>query len=179
VAVIVIGGIIGGGLFWYWQNSPRYALQQMVLALKAKDMPKFFNYLDLKAIFNNLLEASSKDEEDKNDPGDEWHRLSRQFGRQFARQLLPKLFDALEKQIKAAMESYLDGLDNTQILALGAAVTTAQISVQGEQAQVTLHDPKTGKPLRLQMQRFPQERTWRVVSVNYQDLKDFLGRKFP
>lgn len=177
VAIIVLGGILGTGIFWYWQHSPRYALQQMVLALKTKDMPKLFNYLDTKAIFNNILEAASKDEE-KDGPGDELNRLSRQFGKQFARQLLPKLFDVLEKQIRAAIETYLDSLDNTQILALGAAVTTARIDVEGEQAQVTMHDPKTGRPLRLQMQYFAQDRTWRLVAVNYQDLKAFVGHKF-
>ena len=62
VAIVVLGGAVAGGLYWRWTNSPRYALQQEALALQARDMDKFFNYLDLKAIFliicRNLRQGS-------------------------------------------------------------------------------------------------------------------------
>ncbi len=82
------------------------------------------------------------------------------------------------KEIKGAMEKYLQNLDNTKILGVAAAATTAQIEVQGETAKVTLVDPKTQKPLRFQMQRQPQTGTWQIVSINYQDFKDFAKRQF-
>ena len=47
---------------------------------------------------------------------------------------LPQLFDSFEKEIKGVMGKYLQNLDNTQILAIAAAATTAQIEVQGEEA---------------------------------------------
>jgi hypothetical protein len=76
------------------------------------------------------------------------------------------------------MEAYLRNLDNSQILALAAAVSVAKIEVQGDEAQVTLVDPKTKDPLRFRMRRPPENGTWRVVAVNYNDLKKLVKREF-
>jgi hypothetical protein len=179
VTVVVLFAALAGGLYWHWSTSPRYALQQMALSLKTRDMNKFFSYVDLKAVVNSLIESTDQDlakPEGKND--DEWTRLSRQMGRKFARLLLPKLFESFAKDIRAALEKQLLSLDNTKILAIAAAATTAQIETQGEEARVTLVDPKTKEPLRFQMQRQPQTGVWQIVSVNYQDLKKFSKREF-
>ncbi len=176
---VVVGAVLAGGAYWRWTDSPRYALQRMALALKTKNMPEVFKYLDLKAILNNLIEASSQEpEEPKGGKDDDWSRMSRQMGGKFARMFLPQLFDSFEKEIKGVMEKYLQNLDNTQILAIAAAATTAQIEVQGEEAKVTLVDPKSKKPFRFQMQRQPKTGTWQVVSINYPDLKYFTKREF-
>ena len=63
VAIVVLGGALAGGLYWRWANSPRYALQQAALALQARDMDKFFKYVNLKGILSNFVEACSKDME--------------------------------------------------------------------------------------------------------------------
>ncbi len=176
---VVIGAALAGGAYWRWTNSPRYALQHMALALKTKNMPEVFKYLHLKAILNNLIEASSQDrEEPKCDKDDDLSRLSRQMGGKFARMFFPQLFDSFEKEIKGLMAKYLQNLDNAQILGIAAAATTAQIEVQGEDAQVTLIDPKSQKPFRFQMQRQPKTGTWQVISINYPDLKNFTKGKF-
>jgi hypothetical protein len=178
LAVLVMAAILAGGLYWRWINSPRYALQQMVLSLKTKDMPNFFKSLDLKEIFNNLVQSSTKDLESQNgEEMDEWSRLTQSLGQKFARRLLPKLFEVFEKQIRDAIETYLLNLDNSQILGLTALITLAKIEVKDEEARVTLHDPKTGDPLRFKMRHYP-DRTWRIVKVNYQDLKKFMKREF-
>jgi hypothetical protein len=178
LAVLILGAALAGVQYWRWYYSPRYALQQMVLALKTKDMNNFFKYLDLKEIFNNFLKASSKELDAPEDPeADEWTRFSQRLGRKFARQFLPKLFEAFEKQIREVMTTYLANLDNSQILAVGAAVTVAKIDVKGDVAQVTLHDPKTREPLRFQMRRKPGG-IWRIESVTYEDFKKFIKREF-
>lgn len=179
VTVVVLVAALAGGLYWQWTNSPRYALQQMALALKTGDMKKFFSYLDLKSIFNNLIESSDQDlAKPKGEKEDEWSNLSQQMGRKFARFLLPKLFESFEKDIKASMERHLAALDNAKILAIAAAATTAKIEVQGDEAEVTLVDPKTKQPFRFQMHRQPQTGIWQIVEVNYQDLKKFAKREF-
>jgi hypothetical protein len=180
VAVLAAGAILAGVLYQRYQDSPRYALQQMVLALKAKDMDKLFKYLDLKELFQNIVESSTGEMNNSPDKpgGDEWNRLSRQLGRKFARHIFPKLYDNFEKQIKQAIEAYLQDLTNTQILALTAAVTTAKIEVQGEEAMVTVHDPKTHRPMRFHMRRSPESGVWRVVSLNYNDFKHLLKKEF-
>jgi len=179
VIAVVLGAVLAGGAYWRWTNSPRYALQRLVLALKTKNMPEFFNCLDLRAILNNIIEESSQEpEQPKGGKEDEWNRMSRKMGGKLARMFLPKLFDSFEKEIKGAMEKYLTNLDNTQILGIAAAATTAQIEVQGEQALVTVVDPKSKQPFRFRMMRQPKTRTWQIVSINYQDLKKFTKREF-
>ena len=179
VAIVVLGGAVAGGLYWRWANSPRYALQQAAMALQARDMDKFFNYLNLKEIFNNLAEASSKDLDTPEDkPGDDWTKLSRQLGRKFAHLFLPKLFETFQSQIRVVVERYLLNLDNSKILVIAAAATMAQIDSQGDEALVTLTDPKTRDTFQFQMRRQPDQGTWQIVSVNYDDLKRFTKREF-
>jgi hypothetical protein len=179
MAVVVLGAGLAGGLYWRWANSPRYALQQAALALKARDMPKFFSYLNLKEIFSNLLEASSKDLKVPEDQkADDWTRFSRRMGRKLANLFLPKFFETFQPQIRTVLEHFLLNLDNSQILGIAAAVTVAQIDTRGDEAAVTLTDPKTKEVLRFQMRRQPNHGNWQIVSVNYEDLKRFYKREF-
>ncbi len=177
--MVVLAGALAGGLYWRWANSPRYALQQAALALQARDMDKFFIYVNLKEILSNFVEACSKDMETPDDqPADEWSKFCRQMGRKFAHVLLPKLFTAFEAQIRGVVERYLLHLNNTQILAIAAAATVAQIDSQGDEAGVTLIDPKTKDTFHFHMRRQPNRGNWQIVSVNYDDLKRFSKREF-
>ncbi len=176
---VLAGAAVAGGLYWQWAASPRSALQRMALALKAKDMEQFFKYVDLKAIFNNFLDSAGQDLDEskaKDDKkADDLDRLARQMGNKFARMFMPKLFDSFAKDIRAMMEKYLLNLDNRQILAVAAAATTAQIEVQGQNARVTLVDPKSREPFHFQMSR-NEAKVWQIVAVDYQDLKKFYKR---
>jgi len=179
VAIVVLGGALAGGLYWRWANSPRYALQQAALALQARDMDKFFNYVNLKEILNNFVVSSSKDLETSADqPADEWTKFSRQLGRKFAHLFLPKLFETFEAQIRVVVERYLVNLDYSKILVIAAAATVAQIDSQGDDAVVTLTEPKTRDTFQFHMRRQPNQGTWQIVSVNYDDLKRFSKREF-
>jgi hypothetical protein len=179
VAIVVLCGALAGGLYWRWANSPRYALQQAALALQARDMDKFFNYVNLKEILNNLLEASSKDLETPADQSaDEWTKFSRLLGRKFAHLFLPKLFETFQTQIRSGVEHYLLNLDSSKIVIIAAAATVAQIDQQGDEAVVTLTDPKTRDTFQFNMRRQPNHGTWQIVAVNYDDLKRFSKREF-
>jgi hypothetical protein len=178
LAILVLGGALGGTLYWRWLNSPRYALQQAALALEARDMDKFYKYVNLKEIFNNMVEASSQEQEKPaNQPADDWTRYSRRLGRKFAHLFMPKLFDAFQTQIREVVSHYLLKLNQSQILAIAAAVTVAQIDTQGDEAAVTMTNPKTKETLHFQMRRQPNQGVWQIVSVNYQDLKKFYQRE--
>jgi len=179
LAVVVLGAALAGGLYWRWANSPRYALQQAALALQARDMPKFFNYVNLKEILSNFVEASSKDLKAPEDQkADDWTKFSRRMGRKLANLFLPKFFKTFEPQIRNVLERFLLNLNNSQILGIAAAVTVAQIDTRGDEAAVTLTDPKTKEVLRFQMRRQPNHGAWQIVSVNYEDLKIFYKREF-
>lgn len=178
IAILAGGAILAGVLYQRYYDSPRYALQQMVLALKAKDMDKLFNYLDTKEIFQNLVDDSAKENNNPEDqPDDEFARFSRQLGRKFARHIFPQLYNNFEKQIKQAIAAHLKDLTHTEVLALSAAVATAKIEVQGEEAQVTVYDPKNQRHMRFQMRRAPGNGAWRVVALNYNDFKHLLKKK--
>jgi hypothetical protein len=179
IALVVLGAALAGGLYWRWVNSPRYALQQAALALKTRDMDKFFIYLNLKDILSNFVEASSQDLKAPEDQkADDWTRFSRRLGRKFANLFLPKFFKTFEPQIRNVLEHFLLNLDNSQILGIAAAVTVAHIDTRGDEAAVTLTDPKTKEVLRFQMRRQPNQGVWQIVSVNYEDLKRFYKREF-
>lgn len=178
VAIVVLGGAVTGGLYWRWTNSPRYALQQAALALQARDMNKFFNYVNLKEILNNFVDASSQDLATPDEAADEWTKFSRQLGRKFAYLFLPKLFETFEAQIRGAVERYLLNLDYSKVLVIAAAATVAQIDQQGDEAVVTLTDPKTRDTFQFNMRRQPNHGIWQIVSVNYDDLKRFSKREF-
>ncbi|HZE21665.1 MAG TPA: hypothetical protein VE082_06400 [Desulfobaccales bacterium] len=178
LTLLIIGGALGGGLYWRWLNSPRYALQQAALALEARNMDNFYKYVNIKEIFNNNLEASRQDQEKPaSQPDDDWTKYSRHLGRKFAYLFMPKLFDAFQDQIRDLISHYLLKLDHSQILAITAAVTVAQIDTQGDEAAVTLTNPKTKETLHFQMRRQPNQGVWQIVSVNYQDLKKFYKRE--
>lgn len=175
----ILVAVLGGGLYRSWIASPRYALQRMALALKTRDMPRLFKYLNIKAIANNMAESAIPDSDDaKGGTEDPWNRKGRQMGRQLARMVLSNLSDALERQCRQLMEKYLLNLDNTRLLAIAAAATTAQIEVQGGDARVTLVDPKSQEPFHFRMQRQPKSGTWQIVGVDYQDLRKFVKREF-
>ena len=91
---------------------------------------------------------------------------------------MPKLFEAFDSQIRVVVERYLLNLDYSKILVIAAAATVAQIDSQGDEAVVTLTDPKTRDTFQFHMRRQPNHGTWQIVSVNYDDLKRFTKREF-
>lgn len=173
--VFVLAAAVTGGLYWRWANSPRYALQQMVLAIQTRNMDKFFKYVDLQEIATNLVVVSSEDVKLPDRPDlDYWDRLSRNVSKKVAQALVPRLMERYEAQVKDAIQGYLMDLTNSQVVGLAAAATTANIQTLGEVANVTLRDPKTAGTLRFTMRRDVASREWRIVSINYEDLKRLL-----
>ena len=112
LAVLLLGVAVAGALWWRLYTSPRYALHQMVLALQTQNPEKFFKYLDIKAILENLIEASSEDLAAQQAPKDDWDRFGRKLGQKMAKLVLPKLVESFEGQIKAGLEQYLKNLSD-------------------------------------------------------------------
>ena len=134
--------------------------------------------MDLQEIANNIVDASSEDLAPPERPDqDEWDRLSRRLGKKVAKYVLPKLLEKYDKQVKAAIEQYLRNLSRTEILALAAGATTADIETRGSVAEVKFVDPKTGEPFRFKMARDPVTKDWRIIAIRYEDLKRLLKRE--
>lgn len=124
---------------------PRYALQQMVVALKTRDLDKLLYYIDLASIMAHLSREAAEDLAQVL-PGspepDAVERFGRRVLEKLARAIPPKAVEALTPVIKSGVEKYLQNLSTTQILGLAAAVSTARIEQQGERATVVFSDPK-------------------------------------
>jgi len=144
-----------------------------------RNYDKFYSCLDMKSILTSLMQDSGKDLiPPEAIPKDNLlGQLGLKMGSKFAQQLVPQLFGAFEKETRKIINQYLDTLTTQDLLALEGAVSLADIEETGDVAQVTLHFPKEDASLHLTMSRSPQDRTWRVVSVSYEDLKELLKKK--
>ncbi len=184
--VLVVGLSLGlaGFLAYrsYWRQTPRYALWQMVAAMQANDTQTLFSFIDLPAVVDSLVDQSAGEVDtwllpkDLELPDDQLTRWGRQLTKKFAKFLAPKVVVALEPQIRTAVANYLADLSTTERAALAAVPAQATIRQEENSAWVTLTDPHSGRSLRFRMVRTDSAGQWRIVEVNYQDLKTLIGR---
>ncbi len=178
-AALLLGVIVAGVFYYLYRNSPRFALQQMATALIQRNYDKFYSFLDMKSILSSLMEDTGRDliPPDLVPKGNFLGELGLKMGSKFAQQLVPQLYGTFEKEAHKVINQYLDTLTTQDLLALEGAVTLARINQSGDEAQVTLRFPKIEASLHLTMGRTPQDRTWRVISVSYEDLKELAKKK--
>jgi hypothetical protein len=184
----VVAGLAAGTYyyFFYWRETPRFALWQMVRAIQANDTPTLFQYVDLQSIADNLVEKSSGDVDawllqkgfGATSEEDDVSRLARSLTKKFARFITPKVIAALEPQFKAGVEKYLLELNTLEKAGLSALPAKAEIQQEDGVAAVTLTDPNSGKKFRFRMARPAEGDKWRIVEINYQDLRSIIERKF-
>lgn len=175
VAALLLGIAVAGGFYYHYRSSPRFALHQMVTALIKRDYQEFYTYLDLNPILSQLMQETGKDLISPELPeGDYLGQLGWKMGRKFAQNLLPRILETFENNVHVLINKYLDTLTTQDLLALEAAVASAEINRQGDEARVILKFDQDGR-LRLTMSRIPDGH-WRVVSVNYEDLKQVLKK---
>jgi len=180
LATALLLGIVVAGTFYYLhRNSPRFALHEMVTALIERNYNKFYSHLDMPSILSSLMEDSGRDliPPDLLPKGDFLGEFGVKMSSKFAQQLVPQLYGAFEKEAHSVINKYLDTLTTQDLLALEGAVALAHINQSGDEAQVTLHFPRTEARLHLTMGRIPQDSTWRVISVSYKDIKELVKKK--
>ncbi|AEB09825.1 DUF2939 domain-containing protein [Desulfobacca acetoxidans] len=189
IAVLaVLTGLVGlliGSYFWYWHDSPRWALLQMVKAIQGNDVDTLFQYIDLQSIADNLAVHSTEEfdqwlsgTEGSNNREDDISRLARGLSKRMARILTPKFVGALEPLIKTQTQHYISGLNTLEKASLTTIVGAAEINRQGDVAEVILTDPKDNRPFRFRLARKPDRDGWKIVEVDYQNLRDLIRRKF-
>ncbi len=180
LAAALLLGIVVAGLFYYgYRNSPRFALQQMATALIERNYDKFYSFLDMPSILSSLMEDSGRDliPSDLIPKGNFLGEFGVKIGSKFARQLVPQLYGAFEKEAHKVINKYLDTLTTQDLLALEGAVALAKINQSGDEARVTVHFAKNEGVLHLTMGRTPQNHTWRIISITYEDLKELVKKK--
>lgn len=177
-AALVLGIVVAGVFYYRYWSSPRSALHQMVNSLIHRNYEQFYTYLDLKSILGNLMQETGKDLISPVIPdGNYLGQLGWKMGQKFAQQLLPRLFETFEPELHKLINQYLDTLTTKELLALEAAVTLAEIRQQGDEAKVTMRFAKEGCRLRLTMSKSSKDRSWRVTSVSYEDLKQLISKE--
>lgn len=178
IAALFLGIVVAGGFYYHYRQSPRFALQQMMNSLMQRNYKEFYTYLELKSILNHLMQETGKDlVSPLLPPGDYLSQLGLRMGSKLTQNLLPRVIETFEKDLHSLTNKYLDTLTTENLQALEAAVNTAGIKWQGEEALVTLKFPKRNGQLLLTMSRNFPNRSWRVVSVNYEDLKQALKKE--
>lgn len=178
-AALLLGIVVAGFFYYRYQTSPRFALQQMVTALIQRNYDKFYSFLDMKSILGSLMEDSGRDliPPELIPKGNFLGELGLKMGSKFAQQLVPQLYGTFEKEAHTVINKYLDTLTTQDLLALEGAVALADINQSGDEAQVTLHFLKKEETLHLTLGRTPQDPTWRVISVSYEDLKELVKNR--
>jgi hypothetical protein len=188
LSFVVITGLAAGIYYYYayWRENPPFALWQMVRAIQANDTQTLFKYIDLQSIADSLVEKSSGDVDSwllnkglgATPEEDDVSRLARSLTKKFARFITPKVIAALEPQFKTGVEKYLAELNTLQRAALSALPTQAEIQQEDGIAAVTLTDPTSGQTFHFRMAKPADNGKWRIVEINYQDLRSILERKF-
>jgi hypothetical protein len=178
-AALLLGIVVAGVFFYLYRNSPRFALHQMVTTLMQRNYNKFYSFLDMKSILGSLMQDTGKDliPPELIPKGNFLGELGLKMGSKVAQQLVPQIYGTFEKEAQKVINQYLDTLTTQDLLALEGAVALAQINQNGDEAQVTLRFPKDEASLHLTMGRTPQDRTWRIISVSYEDLKELVKKK--
>jgi hypothetical protein len=178
IAALLLGIAVAGGFYYQYRTSPRFALHQMVTALMQRNYKEFYAYLDMKSIVSHLIQETGQDLIPPGLPKGEYlGQWGWKMGRKLAQQLLPRFLETFEKDLQSLINKYLDTLTTEDLLALEAAVALAEINRQGDEARVTLMFPKGNGQLHLTMSRSLPNRSWRVVAVNYEDLKRVLKKE--
>jgi hypothetical protein len=178
LAAVLLGALVAG--FWYYRDlsSPRYTLRQMVKAVKSGNYEGFYAHLDMPSLIRQVtLEAGQEITPRGEAGGNALGRLGQALGRKLALNLVPKMLEGFDKNIRRLLMEALRLLTPEQLEDLEQAVEGADITQEGESARVTLRFPRDGERLGLTMRRDPKKRVWRVVSVSYQDLKRIFGKE--
>ena len=180
---------LGTGLYYYyayWRETPRFALWQMVRAIQANDTQTLFQYIDIPSIADQLVTNSAGDVDtwllNKGFGGtseeDDVSRLARSLTKKFARFITPKVIAALEPQLKAGVEKYLSELNTIEKAGLSALPAKAEIQQEDGVATVMLTDPQSGKTYHFRMAKALEGGKWRIVEINYQDVRSIIENKF-
>jgi hypothetical protein len=184
----VAAGLAMGTYYYFftWRETPRFALWQMVRAIQANDTQTLFQYIDIPSIADHLVTSSAGDVDSwllnkglgATQQEDDVSRLARSLTKKFARFITPKVIAALEPQIKAGVEKYLAELNTLEKAGLSALPAKAEIQQEDGVASVTLTDPGTGKKFHFRMARPADGNKWRIVEIDYQNVRSIIERKF-
>jgi hypothetical protein len=56
LTLLMITLLLVAGAYWYWTTTPQYSIEQVKVAVKAHDLPKFREYFDIDTVSDRMVE---------------------------------------------------------------------------------------------------------------------------
>ena len=166
--LIVLLALTGVGFWatWGFLRGPHYALYQIGKAIHDREPRLFLAYVDVERIARSqkaeliriFLPDRSQEEHQK-------------IGR-----IVEAFMGPISAQLKEKAASIIADPKRDNIPTSWTLVAAADVNRKEDFALVVLSDPRSGRRLRMGMQRHPKEGHWQVVELNPQDLKILLAK---
>ena len=98
--------LIAGGLFyWYYKQTPKYALLQVKEALADHDFALFEQYVDMEAVMTSLIDQVMEINKNTSTAKNEWEQLGQNIGTGLVNLLKPQLSTLYKQQIQKLVET--------------------------------------------------------------------------
>ncbi len=166
LAVVVVAALAAGGFgaTWWFMRSPHFALYQVGKAIHSHDPGLFMTYVDVSRILqgskDELLNMFLPEQVKKDQ-------------REMLRQIMGAFMGPLSEQVKERVARLVADKERENLPTSWTLVWAAKVDKSGESALALLQDGQNGRQLRLGLQR-GDDRYWRVVEINAQDLRALL-----
>ena len=165
--VIVLLALAGIGFWatWGFLQGPHYALYQIGKAVHNHEPRLFLAYVDI-----DRIAKGQKDELVRTFMPERSKEEHQTIGR-----IVGAFMGPITAQLRKKAASIIADPKRDNIPTSWALVAAANVNRKDDYALVVLSDPRSGRRLRMGMQRHPKEGHWQVVELNPQDLKVLLA----
>ena len=169
VLLIVLGVILVAvvGAFMYAKSTPQYSLYKMDQAVKSKDYETFSKYFNVDAVIDDLLDKAleaSKQEIAKTYPsGSQESEVAQKYAKDLLDKLAPQMKKQAKEEIKKQVESgkFIEDYSQPNII---NAFTNTKVKMEGNDAVVTVTDPKTKNSVSFRMRK--KASYWEIYKID-------------
>jgi hypothetical protein len=170
ISVLIIALALGAGLSWRWvQGTPYYALYQIGVALKNRDLNTFLTYVDVESILGHQASESISSLLSSLTASNTVGRIAGSLG-EIKIKITPEGNKSLSLLAIQQLQNYLENPQNPTLPSSFGLLALAGFSVKKDYALVTLK--KDRDQLRMGMQK--QEGLWRVKELNPEDTRRLI-----
>jgi hypothetical protein len=174
IGILIIILAFGAGWFWRWvQGTPQYALYQIGVGLKNRNLNTSLAYVDVESILDQQLSGIISNLLSSLTASDSLTKITGPLG-EIKIKLTPQGNKSLSQQAIRQLQTYLENPKNPTLPSALMLLTLADFKVKGNYALVTITKDKD--QLRMGMQK--QEGLWRVKDLNPEDTQRLIKKYF-
>lgn len=164
IVLLLLAGI-GFWATWGFLKGPHYALYQIGKSIHTHQPRLFLAYVDVERIARSqkgelvrmFMPDRSKEEHEN------------------VTRIVEAFMGPISAQLREKIAGVIADPNRDNIPTSWTLVAAAEVNRKEDFALVVLSDPRSGRRLRMGMQRHPKEGHWQVVELNSQDLKILLN----